>query len=114
MPITFLNVLLTSSATGCPQPWPDPGGRKGEDMATASVAERADIHKSCKAIEGLVNLLNDYCDATTAIVAIQKKLAKAMREAASIRCNSEAASKSHVILSHSQMFDRLFATSQRT
>lgn len=83
-------------------------------MATASVAERADIHKSCKAIEGLVNLLNDYCDATTAIVAIQKKLAKAMREAASIRCNSEAASKPNVTLALSRMFDGLFTNSQRT
>ncbi|KAI0084117.1 hypothetical protein BDY19DRAFT_997965 [Irpex rosettiformis] len=60
-------------------------------MATASAADRADIHKSCKGIEGVVNLLNDYCDAATAIVAIQKKLAKAVREAASIRCTSEIA-----------------------
>ncbi|KAI0688214.1 hypothetical protein BC835DRAFT_1373530 [Cytidiella melzeri] len=60
-------------------------------MATTSVAERADIHKSCKAMEGVVNLLNDYCDAATAIANIQKKLAKAMRDLASIGCTSAIA-----------------------
>lgn len=62
-------------------------------MASIQIAERADIHKSCKAIEGVVNLLNDYCDAATAIVAIQKKLAKAVREASSIKYTSEVASE---------------------
>ncbi|KAI0346312.1 hypothetical protein BDW22DRAFT_1405206 [Trametopsis cervina] len=52
-------------------------------------AERSDIHKSCKAIEVVVNLLNDYCDAATTIVTIQKKLSKAMREASSVRGTSE-------------------------
>ncbi|KAI0762053.1 hypothetical protein BC629DRAFT_1738152 [Irpex lacteus] len=60
-------------------------------MATTGIAERADIHKSCKAIEGVVNLLNDYCDAAAAIAAIQKKLAKAVREASSIRSTNEIA-----------------------
>lgn len=62
-------------------------------MATPQLAERPDIHRSCKAIEVVVNLLNDYSDAVTAIVAIQKKLAKAMREASSIKHTSDIAGK---------------------
>ena len=60
-------------------------------MSAQVVAERADIHKSCKSLEVVVNVLNDYCEAATAIVAIQKKLAKALREAASTRNVSEIA-----------------------
>ncbi|KAI9056795.1 hypothetical protein FKP32DRAFT_1585055 [Trametes sanguinea] len=50
------------------------------------LAERAEIHKSCKALESVVNILNDYCEAANAIVQLQKKLAKALREAASSKC----------------------------
>jgi hypothetical protein len=63
-------------------------------MASTSIAERADIHKSCKAVEGVVNLLNDYCEAATTVVAIQKKLARALRDASSIRRTSEIAGMS--------------------
>ena len=52
---------------------------------TAIVAARNDVHKSCKTLEGVVNVLNDYCEAATATAAIQKKLAKALREAATTR-----------------------------
>ncbi|KAH9933642.1 uncharacterized protein BXZ73DRAFT_46315 [Epithele typhae] len=57
-------------------------------MATAAqpLAERADIHKSCKTLETAVNVLNDYCEAANAIVLLQKKLAKALREVASAKC----------------------------
>lgn len=60
-------------------------------MASTQLAERSDVHKSCKAIEVVVNLLNDYCDAVTTIVAIQKKLAKAMREASLVKNTSQIA-----------------------
>lgn len=36
-----------------------------------------------------MNILNDYCDAANAIVQLQKKLAKALREAASPKCVTE-------------------------
>ncbi|KAI8969869.1 hypothetical protein BD414DRAFT_502414 [Trametes punicea] len=53
------------------------------------LAERAEIHKSCKTLESVVNILNDYCEAANAIVQLQKKLAKALREAASSKCVTE-------------------------
>lgn len=60
-------------------------------MANSSgpLAERSEIHKSCKTLESVVNILNDYCEAANAIVALQKKLAKALREAASVKCVAE-------------------------
>lgn len=62
-------------------------------MSATQLAERPDIHKSCKAVEVVVNLLNDYCDAVTAIAAIQKKLAKAIREASSVKNTIDIAGK---------------------
>lgn len=56
-----------------------------------ALAERADIHKSCKSIETLLNILNDYCEAATAVVALEKKLAKALRETASSKVTNEVA-----------------------
>ncbi|KIM84097.1 hypothetical protein PILCRDRAFT_818398 [Piloderma croceum F 1598] len=53
--------------------------------------ERAEIHKSCKSLETLVNVLNDYCEAASAIVALQKKLAKALRETAGLKVTGEIA-----------------------
>ncbi|EPQ54144.1 hypothetical protein GLOTRDRAFT_94501 [Gloeophyllum trabeum ATCC 11539] len=55
------------------------------------ISERAEIHKGCKSLETLVNVLNDYCEAASAIVALQKKLAKALREAAGLKCTTEIA-----------------------
>ncbi|OAX42493.1 hypothetical protein K503DRAFT_683164 [Rhizopogon vinicolor AM-OR11-026] len=64
-------------------------------MSSAStspqLAERQDIHKSCRTLETLVNMLNDYCEAAGAIVALQKKLSKALKEAASLKTTSEIA-----------------------
>lgn len=64
-------------------------------MATqASVpilSERTDVHKSCKSLEAVVNLCNDYCEAAAAVVQLQKKLAKALREAAALKCTTEIA-----------------------
>jgi hypothetical protein len=47
--------------------------------------DRQEIHKSCKQIEIIINLLNDYCEATSAIVLIQKKLFKALKDAAGLK-----------------------------
>ena len=46
------------------------------------LVERADVHKSCKSLETLLNILNDYCEAAGAVVLLRKKLVKALREAA--------------------------------
>lgn len=61
------------------------------NMSPPPLAERGEIHKSCKALEAVVNLLNDYCEAASAVVQLQKKLAKAIKEAAQVKCNSDAA-----------------------
>lgn len=66
-------------------------------MASASpapvqaIADRPEIHKSCKALETVVNLLNDYSEAARAVVTLQKKLAKALREAAGLKATGEIA-----------------------
>jgi hypothetical protein len=60
-----------------------------------ALAERADIHKSCKSLEVVVNLLNDYCEAAGAVVQLQKKLAKAVREVAALKTTSDIAGASH-------------------
>ncbi|KAI1786752.1 hypothetical protein LXA43DRAFT_753753 [Ganoderma leucocontextum] len=57
--------------------------------SSGSLAERTEIHKSCKTLESVVNILNDYCEAANAIVSLQKKLAKALRESASAKCVAE-------------------------
>lgn len=57
--------------------------------AIASVApvliERADIHKSCKSLEGIVSVLAPYTEAANALAIVQKKLVKALKEAASVK-----------------------------
>ncbi|KZP22716.1 hypothetical protein FIBSPDRAFT_952545 [Athelia psychrophila] len=47
--------------------------------------ERAEIHKSCKSFETVINTLNDYCEAAGSMLALQKKLARALRDTASLR-----------------------------
>jgi hypothetical protein len=59
--------------------------------AQLALSERADIHKSCKSLETLVNILNDYCEAASSIVTLQKKLAKALRETAALKVTGEIA-----------------------
>ncbi|KAH7928095.1 hypothetical protein BV22DRAFT_1031095 [Leucogyrophana mollusca] len=59
--------------------------------AVSQVSERQDIHKSCRTLETLVNVLNDYCEAASAIVTLQKKLAKALKEAAGLKTTEEIA-----------------------
>lgn len=60
-------------------------------MAAVVIADRQDIHKSCKSIENVVNILNDYCEAISAVATIQKKLAKALRDCGSIKSTAETA-----------------------
>ncbi|RDB25837.1 hypothetical protein Hypma_006620 [Hypsizygus marmoreus] len=59
--------------------------------APQSLAERADIHKSCKSLETLLNVLNDYCEAMGATVLLQKKLARALHETAGMKTTNEIA-----------------------
>ncbi|KAF8501481.1 hypothetical protein F5888DRAFT_1672612 [Russula emetica] len=54
-----------------------------------AVAERVDIHKSCRALETIVNLLDDYSEAARAIVTLHKKLAKALKDAATVKPTGE-------------------------
>jgi len=59
--------------------------------APAYLADRADIHKSCKSMESLLSVLNDYCEAAGAVVLLQKKLSKALRETAGLKVTGEIA-----------------------
>ena len=59
-----------------------------------ALAERADVHKSCKALEIVVNSLNDFCRASEALALCQKKLAKALKEVATMKVTGELAGES--------------------
>lgn len=58
------------------------------------LAERADIHKSCKAIELVLNVLDDYSQVASAMASLEKKLAKAMRELAGLKITADIAGTS--------------------
>ncbi|KAI9574029.1 hypothetical protein HD554DRAFT_2012743 [Boletus coccyginus] len=53
--------------------------------------ERQDIHKSCRTIETLTSVLTDYSEAASAFAAAQKKLSKALRDAAGLKTNAQFA-----------------------
>ncbi|KAJ7593231.1 hypothetical protein C8J56DRAFT_1162124 [Mycena floridula] len=55
------------------------------------LADRADIHKSCKSLETLLNIFNDYCEAAGAVVTLQKKLSKSLRETAGLKVTGDIA-----------------------
>ncbi|KAG8213324.1 folate-sensitive fragile site protein Fra10Ac1-domain-containing protein [Butyriboletus roseoflavus] len=59
--------------------------------AALQPVERQDIHKSCGTIESLLSALNDYCEAASAFAARQKKLSKALRDAAGLKTNAQFA-----------------------
>ena len=61
------------------------------NTGTTSVplAERTDVHKSCKALETVVNSFNDFCQASDALSQTRKKLAKALKEAAGMKVTGE-------------------------
>lgn len=67
--------------------------------ASPVLTERGDIHKSCKSLEAIVNIFNDYCQAIDAIVTAQKKLAKALREAAGLKAMHSHAGTVYMSLS---------------
>ncbi|KAJ7126944.1 hypothetical protein C8R44DRAFT_780012 [Mycena epipterygia] len=69
------------------------------------LAERVDIHKSCKSLETLLNVLNDYCEAAGAVVLLQKKLAKSLRETANLKVTGEIAS--NAMTASAAIFDAL-------
>lgn len=57
----------------------------------APLVERADIHKSCRSLENILNILNEYCEAVGTVVALQKKMAKALRETAGLKATGTVA-----------------------
>lgn len=61
----------------------------GTTTSNVALFERADVHKSCKALELVVNLFNDYCQAAESLSAMQKKLAKAVKDAAACKGTGE-------------------------
>ena len=58
---------------------------------TPAVAERADLHKSCKFVETLLNILSEYCEAAAIVLSLQKKLAKALKDVATSKATAEIA-----------------------
>lgn len=58
---------------------------------TVHPAERHDIHKSCRTIEVLVSALTDYCEAASTLASLQKKVARALKDAAGIKGGVEYA-----------------------
>lgn len=57
------------------------------------LAERTDIHKACKSLETLINVLNDFCEAAGAITSLEKKLAKALRDTAAQKVTGDVAGR---------------------
>ncbi|KDQ15943.1 hypothetical protein BOTBODRAFT_173603 [Botryobasidium botryosum FD-172 SS1] len=53
------------------------------------ILERNDVHKSAKCLETIVNALGEYSQLATLLAAVQKRLAKALREAAANRATSD-------------------------
>ncbi|KAI9510737.1 hypothetical protein F5148DRAFT_1281612 [Russula earlei] len=49
------------------------------------IAERVDIHKAGRALEAIVNFLDDYSEAARAVVTLHKRLAKALRDVAAVK-----------------------------
>ncbi|KAG9002494.1 hypothetical protein FRB90_011376, partial [Tulasnella sp. 427] len=49
------------------------------------VVDRNDVHRSAKALEQVNTLLHDYCHAASVAATVQKKLAKALKEASNVK-----------------------------
>ncbi|KAG6331724.1 hypothetical protein ID866_7366 [Astraeus odoratus] len=58
-------------------------------VPTIPLADRNDIHKSCRTIEVLVSALTDYCEAAHVLASVQKKLSRALKDAAGIKGGAE-------------------------
>ncbi|KAF7979111.1 hypothetical protein HWV62_43319 [Athelia sp. TMB] len=65
--------------------------------------ERAEIHKSCKSFETVINTLNDYCEAAGCALVLQKKLAKALRETAGLKVTGTIAA--NALIASANIFD---------
>ncbi|KAG8906838.1 hypothetical protein FRB99_006013 [Tulasnella sp. 403] len=50
-----------------------------------TIAERNEIHRSAKALEQIIALFHDYCQTVSASASVQKKLAKAMKDASNVK-----------------------------
>ncbi|TFY71152.1 hypothetical protein EVG20_g1861, partial [Dentipellis fragilis] len=61
----------------------------GAAVPLQAIADRAEIHKSCRSLETVVNLLNDYCESAKALSALQKKLSKALKDAAGLKATGD-------------------------
>lgn len=79
--------------------------------ATVQPVERQGIHKSCRTIESLLSVLNDYCEIAGAFAAIRKKLSKALKDAAALKTNAQFAGESAPV-SYVSLSDTPLAVSQ--
>ncbi|KAG7451202.1 uncharacterized protein BT62DRAFT_926854, partial [Guyanagaster necrorhizus] len=68
--------------------------------------DRADVHKSCKSLETLLGVLSDYCEAAEAVVILQKKLVKALRESAGLKTTTDIAA--NTLSASANIFEALF------
>lgn len=51
----------------------------------APAVDRNEVHRSAKALEQINTLFHDYCHATSVTATVQKKLAKALKEASNVK-----------------------------
>ena len=57
--------------------------------APQAISDRSEIHRSCKSLEAVVNLLNEYSGTVRTILSLQKKLSKALRDAAALKATAD-------------------------
>ena len=60
-------------------------------MHNSPLLERTEIHKSCKALELVVNVFDEYCQAAEAMASAQKKLYRALKDTSSCKGTGDAA-----------------------
>ncbi|KAF5327074.1 hypothetical protein D9619_004883 [Psilocybe cf. subviscida] len=83
----------------------------GASTSQVPLAERADVHKACKTLEGLLSVLNEYCEAASAICALQKRMAKALRETAACKVTGEV--PGNALQAAASIFDALAEADSR-
>jgi hypothetical protein len=88
IPLTRSSVFLPDKHLRVSRSKP-PAEMASVQVSALPLAERPDIHKSCKSLETVLGIMNDYCEAAGAVVMLQKKLAKALREAAGMKVTAE-------------------------
>jgi hypothetical protein len=71
------------------------------------LVDRADVHKSCKSLEAIVYILANYTEAANAMAAVQKKLAKALKEAASVKGTNNVPGEQLVPLMYVQLLRKV-------